>query len=83
MTTISTDLSAKNKIGSVTINDYRIIPVVFIPGVMGSNLKDGDDNVIWRYDDDLSLIGWSLPGSGQKRERNCSILTEFRLITVE
>ena len=54
MTTISTDLSAKNKIGSVTINDYRIIPVVFIPGVMGSNLKDGDDNVIWRYNDDLS-----------------------------
>ncbi|HFN7229909.1 TPA: lipase family alpha/beta hydrolase [Klebsiella quasipneumoniae] len=69
MTTISTDLSAKNKIGSVTINDYRIIPVVFIPGVMGSNLKDGDDNVIWRYDDDLSLIGWSLPGSGPEERK--------------
>lgn len=69
MTTISTDLSAKNKIAPVTINDYRIIPVIFIPGIMGSNLKDRNNNVIWRYDDGFSLIGWSLPGSGPEERK--------------
>lgn len=69
MATISTDLSAKNKIASVTINDYRIIPVIFIPGIMGSNLKNDKDKVIWRYDDGLSLIGWSLPGSGPEERK--------------
>lgn len=69
MATLSTDLSSKNKIDQVIINDNRVIPVLFIPGIMGSNLKDNKDNVIWRYDNKLTLLGWSLPGSGAKERK--------------
>ncbi len=69
MAAISTDLSSKNKIASIPINDYRIVPIVFLPGIMGSNLKNNRDKVIWRYDDSLSLLGWSLPSSGPKERK--------------
>ena len=68
------DRADKNKIGVVKINDIRVIPVIFVPGVMGTNLmekapdeesKEGSNRkIIWRYDNDLSLLGWSFPGSG-------------------
>lgn len=69
MATISTDLSSKNKIGTAVINDYRIIPVLFIPGIMGSNLKDSKNTIIWRYDNSGTLLGWSLPGSGPEERK--------------
>lgn len=38
----------------------RVIPVVFVPGVMGSNLADKDeqDNPVWLLDSVLTVIGW-------------------------
>lgn len=62
-TTLHLDCSDKKKVGTVEIEDLRVIPVVFLPGVMGSNLKAGK-KLVWRFDSPASLLGWSLPGSG-------------------
>ena len=43
----------------------RIIPVIFVPGVMGSNLRERGANpkraVRWRLDDEASAGRWALP----------------------
>lgn len=38
----------------------RVIPVVFVPGVMGSNLadKDEEENPVWLLDSLSTVIGW-------------------------
>ncbi|HHU7966300.1 TPA: esterase/lipase family protein, partial [Escherichia coli] len=38
--TMHMDRADKNKVGTVEIEDLRVIPVIFLPGVMGSNLMD-------------------------------------------
>lgn len=39
----------------------RIIPVIFVPGVMGSNLKGtSDPKVKWRLDTDMTAGAWAL-----------------------
>ncbi|ESE14863.1 hypothetical protein HMPREF1617_03151 [Escherichia coli 908675] len=63
------DRADKNKVGTVEIEDLRVIPVIFLPGVMGSNLMDKKGKSIWRYDDSMSLMGWSLPTSGPKERK--------------
>ncbi|WP_380180852.1 hypothetical protein [Kalamiella sp. sgz302252] len=62
----------ENKIARVEINDYRFIPVIFIPGIMGSNLKTNDKKniVVWRYDSNASLLGWATPFSGAVERKN-------------
>lgn len=52
----------------------QLIPVIFLPGVMGSNLKNEAGRVIWRpetnsMDGITNLLGWALPyfGSAQVR----------------
>ena len=54
----------------VTIPPGKIIPIIFLPGVMGSNLRmskvrqkelDKSDNISWRPDDMMSVAGkWSV-----------------------
>ena len=41
----------------------RIIPIVFIPGVMGSNLKSRTDNVRWRLDSSTTISPWLVRGA--------------------
>lgn len=51
----------------------RIIPVIFVPGVMGSNLiekgKSSDKAVKWRLDTPTSAGVWSLPHRGAKSRK--------------
>lgn len=67
-TTIYMDRADKNKIGIFEIEDVRVIPVIFLPGIMGSNLKEKngkkDSNSVWRYDSAATLAVWSAPWSG-------------------
>lgn len=54
----------------VTVPPKKIIPIIFLPGVMGSNLRmsktrqkdlDKTDNISWRPDDMMDLAGkWSV-----------------------
>jgi hypothetical protein len=59
------DRADKNKIGIFEIEDVRVIPVIFLPGIMGSNLKEKngkrDSNSVWRYDSAATLAVWSAP----------------------
>ena len=47
----------------------RIVPVIFVPGVMGSNLKGrgAADGVKWRLDSELSMATWF--GRGPKERK--------------
>lgn len=79
-TTIYMDRADKNKIGIFEIEDVRVIPVIFLPGIMGSNLmakrpgmppdETANEAVIWRYDSSSSLIEWSLATSGPVKRKN-------------
>lgn len=53
-----------NSIGVMTMVPDRVIPILFVPGVMGSNLiekgKDKEKAVTWRLDDSGSAGRWAL-----------------------
>lgn len=52
----------------------RVVPVIFIPGVMGSNLKSSGgkfekDKVIWRGDSEVQVyLDWARLGGDRRRE---------------
>lgn len=50
----------------------KVIPVIFLPGVMGSNLmagEEGKSRIIWRGDSELKVYGqWAGKGGGKRRE---------------
>lgn len=50
----------------------KVIPVIFIPGVMGSNLKssqEGKDKAIWRGDSEVGVYAeWARKDGNQRRE---------------
>jgi hypothetical protein len=56
-----------------------IVPIIFIPGVMGSNLKakqkDSNNKTkrVWRLDNKVSVIGWSLPYYGDAKARKLEL----------
>ncbi|KEY58896.1 triacylglycerol lipase [Serratia sp. DD3] len=64
-----------NKKAIIYLDDIRVIPVVFLPGIMGSNLQTIPKNpkepgdAIWRVDGATSLLGWSLPVAGSAIKR--------------
>ncbi|MFU9136452.1 hypothetical protein [Erwinia tasmaniensis] len=43
----------------------KVIPVIFIPGVMGSNLKN-EDGEVWQFSTS-SLIKWPLANAKKKK----------------
>lgn len=45
----------------------RIIPIIFVPGVMGTNLKS-KDGVKWRLDNNETMAPWMTRGA-EKRKR--------------
>lgn len=47
----------KNILQRCVVYPDRVIPVIFIPGVMGSNLKDKKGKKIWRLDSNLQILG--------------------------
>ncbi|NDJ57563.1 hypothetical protein GWD52_11275 [Enterobacteriaceae bacterium 4M9] len=71
MAEVYTDLNEKNKIARVDISDKRVIPVILLPGIMGSNLKEKDsEESLWLVDDAFSLLQWSLPTHGAIKRKN-------------
>ena len=58
-------------------NERKVIPIILLPGVMGSNLKlksvNGDNNSrkVWRIDTPLNMTKWLLPILGNARRRKC------------
>ena len=57
--------------------ERKVIPIILLPGVMGSNLKlksvNGDNNSrkVWRIDTPLNMTKWLLPILGNARRRKC------------
>ncbi|HBY0494121.1 TPA: hypothetical protein MIO55_08460, partial [Klebsiella pneumoniae subsp. pneumoniae] len=72
-TTMHMDRADKNKVGTAEIEDLRVIPVIFLLGIMGTNLKENSEEknakAVWRYDSETSLLGWTLPSSGPKERK--------------
>lgn len=61
--------ASENKQQIIFIEKPRIVvPIIFLPGVMGTNLKEkstkSTTKSIWRLDDSISVIGWSFPHYG-------------------
>lgn len=73
----TTASASQNKEQIIYIEKPRtIIPIVFIPGIMGSNLSaiseqtnDKSTEKVWRLDDSISAIGWSFPYYGTAKAR--------------
>ncbi|MGS1032289.1 lipase/acyltransferase domain-containing protein [Burkholderia glumae] len=45
----------------------RIIPVIVVPGVMGSNLSNRDNKSVWLVDSAASLLGWIGKGPADRK----------------
>lgn len=46
----------ENIVQQCVLYPERIIPIIFIPGVMGSNLKNKNGEEIWRLDDEIRFF---------------------------
>lgn len=46
----------------------RVIPVVFLPGVMGSNLMSPDGKSIWKVDGIRSMKSWLVRGAEERKK---------------
>ncbi|AYD42613.1 esterase/lipase family protein [Yersinia rochesterensis] len=63
--------SIKNQIAVCYKVPDRAIPVIFLPGVMGSNLKtnsQGESDKLWRLDDTFSPAGWLFTGAKTRKK---------------
>ncbi|SAL33098.1 type VI secretion system tip protein VgrG [Caballeronia humi] len=47
----------------------RVIPVVVVPGVMGTNLSNNQDEPVWVVDDIESLAGWLVKGAEYRKNK--------------
>lgn len=74
----NTEPTSDNTLHTLLIEKKRlIVPVIFIPGVMGSNLKEKTGKInskkVWCLDDPLSVLGWALPYYGNARARKLEL----------
>ena len=47
----------------------RVIPIVFLPGVMGSNLKlKKGDKSVWKVNDKASMLKWAFKGADERKK---------------
>lgn len=55
----------------------RVIPIIFIPGVMGSNLKNsqGESDRVWNLDSQLDIVNAWMGRSAKVRKQKLSPLT--------
>lgn len=59
----------KNKKAIIYKDPVRVIPVIFLPGVMGNNLMDSNNKSVWRMDNTLgTFTSWGFRGA-KKRKR--------------
>lgn len=63
-----TELRAPGDTGHDTINT-RVIPIVLVPGVMGTRLDIDDAAVDWDPDDHAQMLDWVASSTGTVRER--------------
>lgn len=47
----------------------RVIPVIFVPGVMGSNLQDSQMNTVWLVDGPNTLATWALKTPAYRKQK--------------
>lgn len=69
---LMTAVSGDNFSGVCYKTPDRAIPVIFLPGVMGSNLKtssEGESDKLWRLDDSLSPAGWLFTGARTRKKQ--------------
>jgi PGAP1-like protein len=58
-----------SSVGICTMVPTRVIPVIFVPGVMGSNLKGKkNDDIKWRMDSKASMFPWLRRGPGFRKQ---------------
>ncbi|WP_144076792.1 esterase/lipase family protein [Salinicola socius] len=58
--------SAENHVTPVIVHE-GVIPIVFVPGVMGSNLKNTSQGEGWLVDDSASLANWIFKDAEQRK----------------
>lgn len=46
----------------------RVIPVIFVPGIMGSNLKNKQGGLSWNTETCTSVTGWLSAGAKQRKK---------------
>ncbi|WP_052130519.1 esterase/lipase family protein [Erwinia typographi] len=47
----------------------RVIPVIFLPGVMGSNLRSDDKKApVWTVNDKASMLNWAFKGPDKRKK---------------
>ncbi|QKN82975.1 esterase/lipase family protein [Scandinavium goeteborgense] len=58
---VITDKKEKNVVAKIFKLPERVIPIVFLPGVMGSNLKGKDSQSVWLANSELTydLLKWT------------------------
>ena len=74
----NTEPTSDNTLHTLLIEKKRlIVPVIFIPGVMGSNLKEKtgkiNSKIVWRLDGSSSLLGWAMPFYGGASARKLEL----------
>jgi hypothetical protein len=69
------DRADKNKVGTAEIEDLRVIPVIFLPGIMGTNLKENSERRMQKlYGDTIvkPLAGLDTSFIRTKREKTAT-----------
>ncbi|ATM94510.1 PGAP1-like protein [Yersinia frederiksenii] len=67
--TVITDDKGKDVKATIYKTPDRVIPVIFLPGVMGSNLMDQSGKPIWRLDS-LAGTAWDWVSVGAKKRKD-------------
>lgn len=67
--TVITDAKGKDAKATIYKTPDRVIPVVFLPGVMGSNLMDQSGKAIWRLDS-KGGVAWDWANAGAKKRKD-------------
>ncbi|WP_294962572.1 hypothetical protein [uncultured Gilliamella sp.] len=70
--------TSQNNVQTLHIEKERlVVPIIFIPGIMGSNLQEKstkpNPKIIWRLDDSISIVGWALPNYGNSLMRKLQL----------
>lgn len=70
----TTEHQSQNAKARLYVPASKVVPVIFLPGIMGSNLKHKDTgDSVWRIRSNLALkswdaLGWAITGGKRRRE---------------
>ncbi|EOW6722695.1 esterase/lipase family protein [Cronobacter dublinensis] len=67
---VVTDKKDKKVVAKIFKLPERVIPVIFLPGVMGSNLKNKKGDSVWQADSNtsLALLSWIGKGANKRKK---------------